>query len=245
MNQSTSFKPKPSFMRRVLNHLDGVIARDPAAKNRLEVLLLYPSVHAVGLHQLSHWLYQKRFFIIARFVSQMGRFLTGIEIHPGAVIGERLFIDHGMGVVIGETAQLHDDVTIYHGVTLGGVSPAENSSQQRSKKRHPTLETGVIIGSGAQILGSITIGQHAKVGANAVVVQSVAADDTVIGIPAYSVKQEKQASKPQGFTAYGTPTHMQNDCGPAEKRIKQLEAKIRRMQTDKKPSSAKTKRETS
>ncbi|MEM7072543.1 MAG: serine O-acetyltransferase EpsC, partial [Pseudomonadota bacterium] len=158
----------------ILNELDGIIARDPAAGSRFEVALCYPSFHAILFHRLSHWLWQKKLTLLARFFSQIARFLSGIEIHPGAKIGKRLFIDHGIGVVIGETSEIGDDVTLYQGVTLGGVAPSIESSAQKGIKRHPTLCDHVIVGSGAQVLGPITVGKCARVGANAVAVQDVA-----------------------------------------------------------------------
>ncbi len=169
--------------------------RDPAARSHLEVLLCYPGLHAVVIHGVSSFLWRHRWFTLGRFVSHIGRFLTGIEIHPGARIGRRFIIDHGMGVVIGETAEVGDDVYIYHQVTLGGTSSAHG-------KRHPTVGNNVIIGAGAKVLGAIEIGDNARVGANAVVVAPVPADTTVVGIPARPV--ERTERKPR-FEAYGTP----------------------------------------
>ena len=173
--------------------------RDPAARSSLEVLLCYPGLHALIWHRAAHALWRRKLTLPARFVAHIGRFLTGIEIHPAAKIGKRLIIDHGMGVVIGETAEVGDDVYLYHQVTLGGTSSARG-------KRHPTLGNGVIVGAGAKILGGITIGDNARVGANAVVVNAVAANSTVVGIPARPVEQ-RVGRKPR-FDAYGTPT----DC---------------------------------
>jgi serine O-acetyltransferase len=177
--------------------------RDPAARSNLEVLLCYPGLHAVLWHKLAHGLWKRGFRLPARFASHVGRMLTGIEIHPAAKIGRRLIIDHGMGVVIGETAEVGDDVYLYHQVTLGGTSSEHG-------KRHPTVGNGVIVGAGAKILGSITIGDNARVGANAVVVQPVAANETVVGIPARPVERDpsKKATAPLprgAFVAYGTP----------------------------------------
>ena len=165
-------------------YLDSIRARDPAAKSRIEVLLLYPGVHALALHRFSHWLWGKGLRFLPRFISQTGRFLTGIEVHPGAKIGKYFFMDHGMGIVIGETAEIHDNVTMYHGVTLGGTTYNPN----RVSKRHPTIESDVTIGAGAQILGGIIIGRGAKIGANAVVVKDVTPGASVVGIPAKPVK---------------------------------------------------------
>jgi serine O-acetyltransferase len=177
------------------DEIDSIRLRDPAAKSWWEVVLCYPGFHAIRLHRLAHGLWRMELRLLARFVSMISRFLTGIEIHPAARIGKYLFIDHGMGVVIGETAEIGDNVTLYHGVTLGGVS-------FNGGKRHPTLEDDVIIGAGAQVLGAITVGKAARVGANAVVVRDVAVGDTVIGIPAHTVAHPHE---PQShFTAYGT-----------------------------------------
>jgi serine O-acetyltransferase len=160
-----------------------VLERDPAARNRLEVITSYPGLHAVWMHRVAHVLWQHRMKLLARWVSQFARTVTGIEIHPGATIGPRLFIDHGMGVVIGETAEIGADVTLYHGVTLGGVSLEHG-------KRHPTLEDRVVIGAGAKVLGAITIGRNSRIGANAVVVKDVEADSVVVGIPGKPVKRK-------------------------------------------------------
>ncbi|MFZ5791592.1 MAG: serine O-acetyltransferase EpsC [Pseudomonadota bacterium] len=182
--------------------LDSIIARDPAARSRIEVALTYPGFHAVLIHRLAHAVWIRGWRFLGRMLSQIGRFLTGIEIHPGATIGRRLFIDHGMGVVVGETAEIGDDVTMYHGVTLGGVAPSVNSAAQVNRKRHPTIADGAIIGSGAQVLGPITVGARARVGANAVVVKDVPAGCAVVGIPARPITRECSGE----FMAYGTPT---------------------------------------
>ena len=176
--------------------------RDPAARSNLEVLLCYPGLHAVLWHKLGHSLWNRGLRLPARFASHLGRMLTGIEIHPAAKIGRRLIIDHGVGVVIGETAEVGDDVYLYHQVTLGGTSSERG-------KRHPTVGNNVIVGAGAKILGAITIGDNARVGANAVVVQPVAANETVVGIPARPVERDpsrKAVQRARGaFVAYGTP----------------------------------------
>lgn len=185
--------------------IDAAIARDPAAHSRLEVVLYYPGLHAVLWHRLSHALWRRGFKVIARGLSQTSRFLTGIEIHPAAVIGRRFFIDHGMGVVVGETAEIGDDVTLYQGVTLGGISPAVNSSAQRNQKRHPTIKNGAIIGAGAQVLGPITIGEDSRIGANSVVVKDVPAGAKVIGNPGRICPSGK-CDETHEFVAYGTPT---------------------------------------
>lgn len=188
----------------MFNHVKEDIAvvfeRDPAARTRWEILTTYPGVHALIIHRLSHWIWRHRFYWLARFNSHIARWLTGIEIHPGATIGRRVFIDHGMGVVIGETAVIGDDCTLYHGVTLGGTS-------WNKGKRHPTLEKGVVIGAGAKVLGPITVGADAKIGSNAVVVKDVPSGATAVGIPARILDQEKSKQRDDmaqkiGFSAY-------------------------------------------
>jgi len=182
--------------------LQSVIKRDPAAKSKLSVILTYPGVKAVLFHQIAHFFSVAKFNLIARVISQFSRFLTGIEIHPAAKIGKNFFIDHGMGVVIGETSEIGDNVTIYHMVTLGGISPSINSDNQRQVKRHPTLKDNVVIGSGAQVLGPLTVGENAKVGANAVVTKDVPANAVMVGIPAKNVN--KDGSKTDtSFKPYG------------------------------------------
>ncbi|MEY4517399.1 MAG: serine O-acetyltransferase [Pseudomonadota bacterium] len=165
------------MLKQLREDIDAVFARDPAARSRLEVLLTYPGIHALLLHRAAHGLWTHDFKGAARGLSTFSRFLTGIEIHPGAKIGQRFFIDHGMGVVIGETAEIGDDVTLYHGVTLGGTT-------WQKGKRHPTLENGVIVGAGAKVLGPFTVGQNAKIGSNAVVTKAVPAEVTAVGNPA-------------------------------------------------------------
>jgi serine O-acetyltransferase len=184
--------------KRLVDEIDSIIGRDPAARSRFEVALLYPGYHAVVLHRLASGAWRAGWLFLGRAVSQAARLLTGIEIHPGATVGRRLFIDHGMGVVIGETAVIGDDVTLYHGVTLGGTSLA------RGARRHPTLGNGVIVGAGAQVLGAISVGDGARIGANAVVVQDVAAGSTVVGIPGRPLGARTPAA-PEPFLAYGTP----------------------------------------
>jgi len=188
------------MFKHIKEDISVVFERDPAARTHWEIITTYPGVHALLIHRLSHWVWGKRFFWVARFISHIGRFLTGIEIHPGANIGRRVFIDHGMGVVIGETAVIGDDCTLYHGVTLGGTS-------WNKGKRHPTLEQGVVIGAGAKVLGPIIIGKGAKIGSNAVVVKDVPENATAVGIPARILEQEtnKQRDKMAekiGFSAY-------------------------------------------
>ena len=180
-------------------YIDSIIKRDPAAKDMLSILLTYPGVKAVFFHIIANKLWQLKLYLFARIISQFSRFLTGIEIHPAAEIGKNLFIDHGMGVVIGETSKIGDNVTLYHGVTLGGISPSENSINQRNVKRHPTLKNNVIVGSSAQILGPIIIGEHAKIGSNSVVLRNVSDHATMVGNPAKNINVKKDSSfKPYG-----------------------------------------------
>ena len=189
------------MFRYLREDIRAVFDRDPAARSFWEVLTCYPGIHALILHRLAHWFWGHRLRWLARFTAHVSRFLTGIEIHPGASIGRRFFIDHGMGVVIGETAEIHDDVTLYHGVTLGGTS-------WNKGKRHPTLESGVVIGAGAKVLGPITISAGAKVGSNAVVTKAVPAGATAVGNPARVLdnseqsRQRQQQAEKMGFSAY-------------------------------------------
>ncbi|WP_415272206.1 serine O-acetyltransferase EpsC [Candidatus Pelagibacter sp. Uisw_121] len=178
------------------NFLQSIIDRDPAAKSKLSLILTYPGVKAVFFHRIANFFQLAKFYLIARIISQLSRFLTGIEIHPGAKIGKNLFIDHGMGVVIGETSEIGNNVTIYHMATLGGISPSINSYDQRQVKRHPTLNDCVVVGSGAQILGPVIIGANAKVGANAVVTKDVPENAVMVGIPAKNVGTATEEFKP-------------------------------------------------
>jgi len=173
-----------NYFRMMRRDIDSVIERDPAARSTLEILLVYSGLHAIWMHRIAHWLWQHKFKLLARALSQLARWLTGIEIHPGATIGAGFFIDHGMGVVIGETAEIGADVTIYHGVTLGGTSLNKG-------KRHPTLGDRVVVGTGAKVLGNITIGEDSRVGANAVVVKSVPANSVVVGVPGQIVQRSQ------------------------------------------------------
>ena len=176
--------------------LQSIIDRDPAAKTKLSLILTYPGVKAVFFHRIANFFQLAKFYLVARIISQLSRFLTGIEIHPGAKIGKNLFIDHGMGVVIGETSEIGNNVTIYHMATLGGIAPSINSNNQRQVKRHPTLGDCVVVGSGAQILGPIIIGANAKVGANAVVTKDVPENAVMVGIPAKNVGTATEEFKP-------------------------------------------------
>jgi serine O-acetyltransferase len=223
---------------RMREDIRSVYDRDPAARNAFEVLTTYPGLHAVWLHRLSHALWQSRLRWLARWLSSLARWLTGIEIHPGAKIGRRFFIDHGMGVVIGETAEIGDDCTIYHGVTLGGTSWSEG-------KRHPTLENNVVIGAGAKVLGPITLGEACRIGSNAVVLKNVSSGDTVVGIPGRSIQQRSENAKLRsdvaqklGFDAYGVAQDMPDPVAHAincmldhiqllDTRIEQLSSQVR------------------
>ena len=191
------------------DYLESIIKRDPAAKSKLSVILTYPGVKAVFFHKIANFFSLAKFDLVARMISQFSRFLTGIEIHPKAKIGKNLFIDHGMGVVIGETSEIGDNVTIYHGVTLGGISPSINSDNQRNTKRHPTLMDNVVVGSGAQILGPVVIGSNAKIGANAVVTKDVQENSVMVGIPAKNVGES--SSSDETFKPYGITKESDNN----------------------------------
>ena len=184
-------------------YLESIIRRDPAAKSKISVILTYPGVKAVFFYKIANFFSIAKFDLVARMISQFSRFLTGIEIHPKAKIGKNLFIDHGMGVVIGETSEIGNNVTIYHMVTLGGISPSINSDDQRNTKRHPTLMDNVVVGSGAQILGPVVIGKNAKIGANAVITKDVQENSVMVGIPAKNVGESSpsdESFKPYGIT---------------------------------------------
>ncbi len=204
------------MFRSVQEFVQSIFQRDPAARTTWEVLTLYPGVHALALHRISHGLWRWRLKWLARWLSQLGRWLTGIEIHPGAKIGKRLFIDHGMGVVIGETAEIGDDCTLYHGVTLGGTT-------WDNVKRHPTLGHSVVIGAGAKILGPIHIGDNARIGSNSVVVKSVPVAATVVGVPGRVVstdvdsrtQQREATARKIGFEAYGQTQEVQDPVAHA------------------------------
>ncbi len=203
---------------RVREDIANILAKDPAARSALDVWLSYPGFHAIRLHRLAHGLWRRGFVRLARWVSHLSRFLTGIEIHPGARIGRRVFIDHGMGIVIGETAEIHDDCTIYQGVTLGGTS------LEKGAKRHPTLEAGVIVGAGAKVLGGFTVGQGARIGSNSVVVKPVPPGATAIGIPARIITAEEQdrreaTAQKLGFSAYGLASNMDDPLVQAVHRM--------------------------
>jgi len=181
-------------------YIRSIMDRDPAAKSKLGIILTYPGVKAIFFHRIANFFSKAGFALIARIVSQSSRFLTGIEIHPAAKIGKNFFIDHGMGVVIGETAEIEDNVTLYHSVTLGGISPSTNSGEQRGVKRHPTLKNNVVVGSGAQVLGPVIVGENAKIGANAVVTKNVPENAIMVGIPAKNIGTAPTDKK---FRPYG------------------------------------------
>ncbi|MDO6566275.1 serine O-acetyltransferase [Alteromonas sp. 1_MG-2023] len=223
---------------RIKDDIQGVFHRDPAARNTFEVLTNYPGLHAVWLHRVSHKLWKANWKWLARTLSTFSRWLTGIEIHPGATLGRRVFIDHGMGVVIGETAEVGDDVTLYHGVTLGGTSWTPG-------KRHPTLEKGAVVGAGAKVLGPITIGENAKVGSNSVVVKDIPAGATAVGIPGRIIisKQQSDAARVNpnrnkiaekyGFDAYAVapdnPDPVANAMGIMLEHMHQMDTKVEEM----------------
>ncbi len=187
--------------------LKSIIARDPAAKSTLAIILTYPGVKAVFFHQIANFFHIAGFHLLARVISQLSRFFTGIEIHPGAKIGKNLFIDHGMGVVIGETSEIGDNVTIYHAVTLGGISPSIDSERQRHEKRHPTIGNDVVIGSGAQIIGPVKVGNGSRIAANAVVVNDVPENSTMVGVPAKVIKTGNEGK----FRPYGVDQKVKDE----------------------------------
>ncbi len=203
------------------NYLDSIKTRDPAPRSRWEVLT-YPGVHAVMMHRLAHWLYSGGLYFLARVVNHLARFFTAIDIHPGAKIGQRLFIDHGLGVVIGETAEIGDDVTIYQGVTLGGVDPVNSSG-----KRHPTIGNHVIIGAGAKIIGGFLVADRARIGSNAVVTKAVPLGATMVGIPAKPVMVDADVFARE-FLAYGTPCDEKYD--PQTQKVEHLRCELERLE---------------
>lgn len=207
------------------DHIRAIRREDPAAKNELEILLCYPGLHAVLAHRISHWFYRHNRFVLARLISQAARFATGIEIHPGAKIGRRLFVDHGMGVVIGETAELGDDILLYQGVTLGGTG-------NECGKRHPTIGNGVVVGAGAKILGNITIGDRSKVGAGSVVVHSVPADSTVVGIPGRLVRSRTAVGPLDHDRVAASGEENEIDIEQINDRMREMEALIRLLLED-------------
>lgn len=221
------------FFKGLQEDIGAFLARDPAARSRTEVVLCYPGFHALIFYRLAHRLWLSGWRLAGRMVSHIGRMLTAIEIHPGAEIGRRFVIDHGSGVVIGETSVIGDDVTLYHAVTLGGIAPSVDSAAQVGRKRHPTVGDGVIIGSGAQVLGPITVGAGARIGANAVVTKDVPPGVTAVGIPA-RVVMPRDREKAKEFVAYGTPVdgpdpmmttlkHLRDQVRALSERLERLE----------------------
>ncbi len=208
------------MFRTMKEDLDSVLERDPAARNRLEIALLYPGLHALWSHRFAHWLWQHHLKLLGRLVSQITRWITGVEIHPGATIGHKFFIDHGMGVVIGETAEVGDHVTLYHGVTLGGTSLEKG-------KRHPTIGDNVTIGAGAKVLGAIEIGANSRIGANAVVVKPVPANSVVVGIPGQVVVREKSRSSSPDLNHNVLPDAIGTTVAVLVERVEQLEAALK------------------
>lgn len=211
-------------LKRLIEEIDSFFARDPAMRSRMEVVLCYPGFHAIVLHRLAHKLWCKEWRLLARFISQFSRFITGVEIHPGARIGKRFFIDHGMGVVIGETATIGNDVTIYHGVTLGGISLDKGI-------RHPQLSDRVVVGAGAQLLGPISVGEGARIGSNAVVVRDVEAGQTMVGVPARHTKVSARSKQSDDFEAYATDhgeieDPNKRDIAKLMSEVKQLKARL-------------------
>lgn len=206
------------MLRKIIEDIDAVLARDPAARNRLEVLLCYPGVYALISHRMAHWLHKKGFKLLARIQSQIARFFTGIEIHPGATIGRRCFIDHGMAVVIGETAEIGDDCTIYQGVTLGGTG-------KDTGKRHPTIGNNVMISTGAKILGPFKVGDNCKIGAGSVVLSEVPPNCTVVGVPGKIVKRGNQKIEALNQIDFPDPVLQELEC--LRRRIVMLENRIK------------------
>lgn len=207
------------MFKQIREQVETIFRDDPAAKSTLEIILCYPGLHAVIWHRLAHWLYRRKFYLLARMVSSQARFLTGIEIHPGATIGKRFFIDHGMGVVIGETAEIGDDVLLYQGVTIGGTGDEKG-------KRHPTLGNHVVVGAGAKVLGNIYVGDYAKIGAGSVVVKGVPEHSTVIGIPGRVVKSAKES----GPLEHGNlPDPGARDREDLQRRVAELEQLVQKV----------------
>ncbi|WP_257284688.1 serine O-acetyltransferase [Endozoicomonas sp. SESOKO1] len=203
-----------TMFERIKEDINTVMDRDPAARNTFEVVTNYPGLHALLLHRVSHKLWKSGLLWLGRMLSTFNRWLTGIEIHPGATIGRRFFIDHGMGVVIGETAVIHDDVTLYHGVTLGGTSPNKGKGYPANQgKRHPTLANGVVVGAGAKVLGPFVVGEGARVGSNAVVVREVPPGATVVGIPGRIVKRPEVAAGSNGERRHANAEKMAEKMG--------------------------------
>ena len=192
---------------KINSFLESIIKRDPAARNKFYVVVTYPGVKSIFFHYIANKLWSLRFFLLGKIISQFSRFLTGIEIHPAAKIGKNLFIDHGMGVVIGETSEIGNNVTIYHAVTLGGISPSIDSERQRHEKRHPTIGNDVVIGSGAQIIGPVKVGSGSRIAANAVVVNNVLENATMVGVPAKIINTSNKGK----FRPYGVDEKVKDE----------------------------------
>ena len=236
------------MFNRISEDMAAVFARDPAARSKLEIFLCYPGFHAVLVYRASHFLWMKaNLKLLARFVSHLGRMLTGIEIHPAAKIGRRLFIDHGMGVVIGETAVIGDDVTLYHGVTLGGVSPMDEA---KGSMRHPQIGNDVVVGAGAQLLGPIMVGDHARIGSNAVVVKNVPPRAIMVGVPAHPVQPKPVLVEEMGlgqmpcFDAYAAPSAKDAEdtlltrLARMQKEMDVMQARMRELETQEDDAAA-------
>lgn len=219
-----------SLFKRIKEDIQTVFEKDPAARSTLEVILTYSGLHAIWFHRIAHAFYKRRFYFIARVISQISRFLTGIEIHPGAVIGRRFFIDHGMGVVIGETCVIGDDVVVYQGVTLGGTGKEKG-------KRHPTIENNALIAAGAKVLGNIVIGENSKVGAGSVVLKDVPPNSTVVGIPGRVVVQDGVRLK-QDLNHRDLPDPILDKFKEMEEEIKKLYEELQRVREERKGETA-------
>ncbi|MFP3324495.1 serine O-acetyltransferase [Planococcus sp. SIMBA_160] len=206
--------------------IDVIFEQDPAARSYIEVMLTYAGLHAIWAHRLAHFFFKKKLFFIARAISQVSRFFTGIEIHPGAVIGRRLFIDHGMGVVVGETCEIGNDVTLYQGVTLGGTGKERG-------KRHPTLADNVLVATGAKVLGSITVGENSKVGAGSVVLKDVPPNSTVVGIPGKVVIQDGVKVKTRDLNHQNMPDPVMDKCDGMEMKIAALQREVEQLKQHK------------
>ncbi|MCH7323552.1 serine O-acetyltransferase [Solibacillus sp. MA9] len=207
------------MFKRIREDIDNIFENDPAARSVFEVVLTYSGLHAIWSHRIAHCFFKRKFFFVARAISQISRFFTGIEIHPGAKIGRRFFIDHGMGVVIGETCEIGNDVTLYQGVTLGGTGKEKG-------KRHPTLEDGVLVATGAKVLGSITIGVNSKIGAGSVVLKEVPPNATVVGIPGKVVMIDGVRTEAKKFDHQNIPDPVGDRCDSLEKTLEQLQQEI-------------------
>ncbi|MEK4701682.1 serine O-acetyltransferase EpsC [Solibacillus sp. FSL R7-0668] len=207
------------MFKRIREDIANIFENDPAARSVFEVVLTYSGLHAIWSHRIAHWFFKRKFFFIARAISQVSRFFTGIEIHPGAKIGRRFFIDHGMGVVIGETCEIGNDVTLYQGVTLGGTGKEKG-------KRHPTLEDGVLVATGAKVLGSITIGANSKIGAGSVVLKEVPPNATVVGIPGKVVMIDGIRTEAKKLDHQNIPDPVGDRCDSLEKTLEKLQQEI-------------------